>query len=74
MHAASPPIGRFFTEEENRLRARVAVIGATVVRQIFGNQDPIGEFIKIDKISFQVMDKKEAQLAFAATIWWLCLS
>jgi macrolide transport system ATP-binding/permease protein len=55
MHAATPPIGRFFTEEENKMRTRVAVVGATVVRQIFGDEDPIGESIKINKVSFQVI-------------------
>jgi len=55
IHAATPPIGRFFSETENRLRVRVAVIGATVVRELFGEQDPIGEMIKINRVSFQVI-------------------
>lgn len=55
MHAAAPPIGRFFDEEEDLKRVRVAVIGATVVAQLFGTADPIGEYIKINKIPFQVI-------------------
>ncbi len=55
MHAAQPEIGRFFTEEENKKRARVAVIGMTLVRELFGDQNPIGEMIKINKIGFQVI-------------------
>ncbi|MGE5241165.1 MAG: ABC transporter permease [Bacteroidota bacterium] len=55
MRAALPPIGRFFTEEENRKRSRVAVIGLTIVRELFGGQNPIGEMIKINKVSFQVI-------------------
>jgi macrolide transport system ATP-binding/permease protein len=55
MHAAMPPIGRFFDEDENTKRVRVAVIGATVVTQLFGESDPIGEYIKINKIPFQVI-------------------
>ena len=55
MRAAEPPIGRFFSEEENRKRSRVAVIGLTVVRELFAGQNPIGEMIKINKVSFQVI-------------------
>ncbi len=55
MHASVPQTGRFFTEEENQKRARVAVIGTTVVRELFGEQSPIGEMIKINKVNFQVI-------------------
>lgn len=55
IHAAVPKVGRFFTEEENLKRSRVAVLGATVVRELFENQNPIGEMIKINKINFQVI-------------------
>lgn len=47
--------GRRFSEEENRKRARVAVIGATVYRELFGGKNALGEFIKINKTSFQVV-------------------
>jgi macrolide transport system ATP-binding/permease protein len=55
MHAYVPQIGRFFDEDENTKRLRVAVIGVTVVSQLFGSADPIGEYIKINKIPFQVI-------------------
>jgi macrolide transport system ATP-binding/permease protein len=55
MHASTPQTGRFFTEEENQKRARVAVIGTTVVRELFGDTSPIGEMIKINKVNFQVI-------------------
>jgi len=55
MRASDPVIGRFFTDEEDLKRTRVAVIGATVVRELFGDQSPIGETIKINKVSFQVI-------------------
>jgi macrolide transport system ATP-binding/permease protein len=55
MHSATPAVGRFFTEEENRQRARVAVVGATVVRELFGTKNPLGEMIKINKVNFQVI-------------------
>ncbi|GAI10802.1 unnamed protein product, partial [marine sediment metagenome] len=50
-----PKIGRYFTETETTLRQRVAVIGQTVVENLFGTKNPIGEFIKIRKIDFQII-------------------
>ncbi|MFA4875202.1 MAG: ABC transporter permease [bacterium] len=55
MRAAVPEVGRFFTEEENRTRSLIAVVGATVVRELFGDENPIGEMIKINKVNFRVI-------------------
>ncbi len=55
MHAAQPEIGRFFTDEEDHRRARVAVVGATIVRELFGEKSPIGEMIKINKVAFEII-------------------
>lgn len=55
MHSSTPQTGRFFTDEENQKRARVAVIGTTIVRELFGSQSPIGENIKINRVNFQVV-------------------
>ena len=55
LHALMPQVGRTYSEDENSKRARVALIGATVVRELFGKQNPIGEMIKVNKINFQVI-------------------
>ena len=55
MRAAAPTMGRFFTEEETRMRARVAVIGATLLKQLFGDSNPIGSSIKINRVNFKVI-------------------
>ncbi|MFA5009357.1 MAG: ABC transporter permease [Candidatus Paceibacterota bacterium] len=47
--------GRFFTEEENNSNAKVVVIGSEVAKDIFGDQDPIGNQIKIKKSIFNVI-------------------
>lgn len=47
--------GSFVTEEDNRLMRRVAVLGKTVVEDLFGEEDPIGEYIKIERNQFQVV-------------------
>jgi macrolide transport system ATP-binding/permease protein len=55
IHNDIPIAGRFFTDDEDRHRARVAVVGATIVREVLGGRNPIGEMIKINKVSFQVI-------------------
>jgi putative ABC transport system permease protein len=47
--------GRFFDEDEDKGLRRVAVIGETVVKNIFENQDPMGETILIGKVPFEVI-------------------
>jgi macrolide transport system ATP-binding/permease protein len=55
LRALSVARGRFFTELEVTQRARVAVLGATPAQELFGDADPIGEYIKINRINFQVV-------------------
>ena len=47
--------GRFFDQDENRGRTRVAVLGRTVVENIFGGQNPVGETIRIGRVPFKVI-------------------
>lgn len=55
MHSSLPSIGRFFSEEEDQQRARVAVIGSEVQTELFKDKSAIGEMIKINKVIFQVI-------------------
>jgi putative ABC transport system permease protein len=47
--------GRFFDEDEDKGLRRVAVIGKTVVENIFDQQDPLGEIIYIGKVPFEII-------------------
>jgi len=48
--------GRFFTEHEDLANARVAVLGQTVVANLFGeNANPVGKTIRINGIPFEVI-------------------
>ena len=47
--------GRYFTNEEERGMAKVAVIGSAVADKFFGEENPIGKQIKIKKINFKVI-------------------
>ncbi|MBT5262525.1 MAG: FtsX-like permease family protein [Candidatus Magasanikbacteria bacterium] len=51
----TPASGRFFTEEENKLRLNVMVLGSQIAKDIFGNQDPVGQFIKLKRLQFKVI-------------------
>ena len=50
-----PVSGRFFTAEENQTRQRLVLIGQTVQRELFGNEDPMGQTIKINRVNFRVL-------------------
>ena len=48
--------GRFFTEQEDMASAKVAVLGQTVVANLFGeNANPIGKTIRINGTPFKVI-------------------
>jgi putative ABC transport system permease protein len=47
--------GDYFTEEDMTSMARVAVIGKTVVNELYGNTDPIGTNVKIENVNFKVV-------------------
>jgi putative ABC transport system permease protein len=47
--------GDFFTDKDVLSRAKVAVLGQTVVKQLFANEDPIGQKIRIRNVPFKVI-------------------
>lgn len=47
--------GRFFTEEEDKARANVVVLGAAIANDIFGNQPPVGESVRLKRELFRVI-------------------
>lgn len=55
MRNSTPAVGRFFSEEELRMREKVAILGTTVARELFGEDNPVGETIKINLLNFRVI-------------------
>ena len=55
MHSANAYYGRFFTEAENQSRARVVLLGQSTVNNLFGKQNPVDKYIKINHTSFKVI-------------------
>jgi putative ABC transport system permease protein len=53
--------GRFISESDVRSGARVAVLGPTVARKLFGTFDPVGEGLRIDRVPFTVIGVLESK-------------
>ena len=53
--------GRVFSDSEMRAGASVCVIGATITRELFGAQDPIGERLRIGNFSCEVIGHMAAK-------------
>jgi putative ABC transport system permease protein len=47
--------GRDFSEEETRRGGQVALLGQTVVRELFGGNDPIGAQVRVRNVPFDVI-------------------
>jgi putative ABC transport system permease protein len=48
--------GRFFDEDDERLGAKVAVLGNTVVQNLFGPyESPVGQVIRVGQVPFEVI-------------------
>ena len=48
-------VGRFFDESEAKSGRKVAVVGRTASQRLFGDQDPVGETIRIGSVPFEVI-------------------
>ena len=53
--------GREFTEAELRSGRAVCIIGTTVKKELFGDKDPLGQTIRLKKISSQVVGVLESK-------------
>jgi putative ABC transport system permease protein len=53
--------GRVFTEGEVDRMARVAVIGPTAAKNVFGENDPVNETVKVNGINFRVIGLSKAK-------------
>lgn len=53
--------GRFFTNKQIETRERVAILGPTVVKNLYGTENPIGTNIRVGNIPFTVIGVLEAK-------------
>jgi putative ABC transport system permease protein len=47
--------GSFFSEEDVKATTKVAILGQTVVENLFGDTDPVGEVIRLKGVPFRVL-------------------
>ena len=57
--------GRFYTEAEDNSGAQVAILGNTVAKDLFGQDDPVGKLFRVGSLNFQVIGVYEAQGALS---------
>src|SRR3954466_11476304 len=57
-----PATGRFFNQQDNQQRARVAVISSEAKSTLFSGQFPIGESIRINGVSFEVIGVRQPKM------------
>jgi putative ABC transport system permease protein len=55
IRALSLDQGRFYNPEDQNQRARVAVIGSETKEKLFSGRNAVGEYIRLDGISFEVV-------------------
>jgi putative ABC transport system permease protein len=58
--------GEMWTEHDEATKAKVCVVGATVVKNLFGGVDPIGQTIRIGRYPYRVVGtyKKKGEAPF----------
>ena len=57
--------GRYFNQQEINVAKRVCVLGATVVKNLFAETNPLGETIKVDGKNFMVIGMTEPKGALS---------
>jgi putative ABC transport system permease protein len=53
--------GRFITSSDVQSASRVVVVGQTVAEKLFGNLDPVGETVRINRMPFTVVGIMETK-------------
>ena len=60
------PSGRVLNESDEQFARKSAVVGVNVAKQLFGEDDPVGRFVQVDNLFFQVVgvarQKSEANI------------
>lgn len=59
--------GRPYTDEENRALAQVAVLGNTIAKDLFGENDPIGKLIRVGTYNLEVIGVYEPRGGLGST-------
>jgi len=47
--------GRFFSQEEDNSLTKVIVLGSKIKQKLFGDNEALGEYVKLDKLKYRVV-------------------
>ncbi len=62
-------LGRGLTEDDQRRRSPVAVVGATLASRLFGGSDPVGRDILVEGIPFRVVGVQGPSIIFTDELY-----
>lgn len=63
-------LGRGLTEDDERRRSTVAVVGATLGSKLFGGADPVGRDITVEGVRFRVVGVQASSQIFTEELWY----
>ena len=63
-------LGRGLTEDDERRRSTVAVVGATLGSKLFGGADPVGRDITVEGVRFRVVGVQAPSQIFTEELWY----
>ena len=63
-------LGRGLTEDDERRRSTVAIVGATLASKLFGGADPVGRDIIVEGIPFRVVGVQAPGQLFSNENWY----
>ena len=62
--------GRGLTEDDEKRRSTVAIVGATLGSKLFGGSDPVGRDIVVEGIPFRVVGLQDRLQVYSDEIWY----
>jgi putative ABC transport system permease protein len=63
-------MGRGLTDDDERRRSTVAVVGATLGSKLFGGADPVGRDITVEGVRFRVIGVQAPSQIFTEELWY----
>jgi putative ABC transport system permease protein len=62
--------GRGLTEDDEKRRSTVAIVGATLGSKLFGGADPVGRDIVVEGVPFRIVGLQDKLQIFSDEIWY----
>ena len=63
-------LGRGLTDDDERRRSAVAVVGGTLGSKLFGGADPVGRDITVEGVRFRVVGVQAPSQIFTEELWY----